>query len=106
MRVEYNRVSTFQQTGNRFTADSTKHDLVRSTKSLGQSNSGDEKRLDIDKIIDEGKVSELTVEDFSRFGRNSGDCIWVLGWFEENGVNIKVRNLGLQSRPNGIKNPI
>ena len=42
----------------------------------------------------------------SRIGRNTGDVIEVLCWLEEKGINVVVRNIGLQSRPNGIKNPI
>lgn len=35
MRVKYNRVSTLQQTGNRFTADNEKYDLVLLDKVSG-----------------------------------------------------------------------
>lgn len=35
MRVKYNRISTFQQTGNRFTADNEKYDLILLDKVSG-----------------------------------------------------------------------
>ena len=39
-------------------------------------------------------------------GRNTGDVIKTLEWLDEMKVNVVVRNIGLQSRPNGVKNPI
>ena len=45
-------------------------------------------------------------KDFSRLGRNTGDCISVLEWLESFEVNVVIRNLGLQSRPGGEGNPI
>ena len=56
--------------------------------------------------VEEGKVSELVVTEFSRLGRNTGDVIRTLEYMEEHEVNVNVINLGLQSRPNGTKNPI
>ena len=107
MRVKYNRVSTAQQTGNRFTADNSVYDLTLLDKVSGTIAFRDRdegKRLV--KLVEEGKVAELTVEELSRLGRNTGDCIRVMEWLEEKGVNVIIRNLGLQSRPNGVKNPI
>jgi len=107
MRVKYNRVSTFQQTGNRFTADTTKYDLVLLDKVSGTIEFKErEKGKLLTKLIEEGKVFELTFEELSRVGRNTGDCIRVLEWLEEKEINVIVRNLGIQSRPNGVKNPI
>jgi DNA invertase Pin-like site-specific DNA recombinase len=57
-------------------------------------------------LIESGKVTELVTEEFSRLGRNTADVINVLSWLEENEINVSVKNLGLQSRPNGKKNPI
>ena len=57
-------------------------------------------------MVEEGKISELVVEEFSRLGRNTGDVIRTLEWLDEKEVNVHVLNNGLQSRPNGKKNPI
>jgi DNA invertase Pin-like site-specific DNA recombinase len=51
-------------------------------------------------------LETLVSEEFSRLGRNTGDVIRTLEWLDENKVNVIIRNLGLQSRPNGQKNPI
>ena len=58
------------------------------------------------KLVEEGKLSELVVEELSRLGRNTGDVIRTLEWLEEHQVNVVVRNIGLQSRPNGKTNPV
>ena len=65
-----------------------------------------EKGKQLTQLIEDGRVSELTIEELSRLGRNTGDCIRVLEWLDEKGVNVIVRNLGIQSRPNGKRNPI
>lgn len=107
MKVKYNRVSTLQQTGNRFTIDQDKYDLVLLDKVSGSIGFKERpKGKELSKLIEEGKVEELVVEEFSRLGRNTGDVIKTLEWLEEKEVNVVVRNIGLQSRPNKKKNPI
>ena len=107
MKVKYNRVSTFQQSGNRFTMDKEVYDLVILDKVSGSVGFKDRpKGKELTKLVDAGQVSELVTEEFSRLGRNTGDVIRTLEWLEEREVNVCVRNVGLQSRPNGKKNPI
>lgn len=107
MRIKYNRVSTQIQTGNRFTADTEKYDLVLLDKISGSVAFKDRpKGMELTKLVETGKVNEIVIEEFSRIGRNTGDVINVLLWLEEKKVNVVVRNLGLQSRPNGERNPI
>lgn len=107
MKVKYNRVSTLQQTGDRFTADKSEYDLVLLDKVSGKVAFKErEKGKQLTQLIEDGRVSELTIEELSRLGRNTGDCIRVLEWLDEKGVNVIVRNLGIQSRPNGKRNPI
>jgi DNA invertase Pin-like site-specific DNA recombinase len=57
-------------------------------------------------LIESGSVSEIVIEEFSRIGRNTADVINNLEWLDTFNVNVVVRNIGLQSRPNGQKNPI
>jgi len=107
MRVKYNRVSTLLQTGNRFEADTEKYDIVFLDKISGSVSFKDRpKSKDLIKLIEDGKVSEIVVEEFSRLGRNTGDVIQTLEWLEKKEINVVVRNIGLQSRANGKKNPI
>ena len=107
MRVKYNRVSTQIQSGNRFEADTEKYDLTLLDKISGTVPFKDrpQAKILID-YIQKGVVKEVVVEELSRLGRHTGDCITTLEWMDEKGVNVFVRNLGVQSRPNGKKNPI
>lgn len=107
MRVKYNRVSTLLQTGNRFEADKEKYDMVFLDKISGSVSFKDRpKSKELIKLIEEGEISEIVVEEFSRLGRNTGDVIQTLEWLEDEKINVVVRNIGLQSRPNGKKNAI
>ena len=107
MRVKYNRVSTLIQTGNRFEADTEKYDLILMDKISGSVPFKDrpQAKILID-YIEQGLVVELVVEELSRLGRHTGDCISTLEWMDGKGVNVIIRNLGVASRPNGKKNPI
>ncbi len=107
MRVKYNRVSTQLQTGNRFEADTEKYDLTLLDKISGTVPFKDRPQAKIlINQIELGIVKEVIVEELSRLGRHTGDCITTLEWMDNKGVNVIVRNLGVQSRPNGKKNPI
>ncbi|MDB5003886.1 MAG: recombinase family protein [Mucilaginibacter sp.] len=107
MRIKYNRVSTIGQTGNRFNNDTGKYDLTLLDKVSGNISFRERPQgSKLMQLIEEGKVTEVIVEEFSRLGRNTGDVINTLDWLDTQGINVTVRNVGLQSRPNGIKNPI
>jgi DNA invertase Pin-like site-specific DNA recombinase len=113
MRVKYNRISSLSQTGNRFSADTEKYDLTLMDKISGSVKFFERPKANELKgiIIDYYKKTPsepftLVVEEFSRLGRNTSDLILTLEWMEKMEVNVIVRNLGLQSRPNGKKNPI
>ena len=107
MRVKYNRVSTLQQSGDRYELDTDKYDLTMLDKVSGSISFKDRpKGKEVVQLVEEGHVSDLVVEEFSRLGRNTGDVIRTLEWLEEKKVNVHVLNIGLQSRPNGKKNPL
>ncbi len=107
MRVKYNRVSTINQSGNRFSADRNKYDLVLFDKISGTIPFKERpKGKELVNLVEAGSVIELHIEELSRIGRNVGDCITMCEWLDSKGVNIIVRNLGLQSRPEGKRNPV
>lgn len=107
MKVKYNRVSTLLQTGNRFEADTENYDLVLLDKISGSVCFSDRpKSKELIKLIHSGVVTEIVVEELSRLGRNTGDVINTLEWFEKMDINVRVKNIGLESRPLGNKNPI
>jgi len=108
MIVKYNRVSTLQQTGDRFSVDESKYDLILMDKVSGSIPFAKRpKAQEVIKLVESGQLKELVVEELSRLGRNTSDVISTLHWLhEEHCVNVNVRNIGLQSRPNGKPNPI
>jgi len=58
-------------------------------------------------LVRSGQVTTVVFEELSRTGRNTVDVLNTLEILEENEVNVVVRNLGIQSRPNGKpKNPV
>ena len=104
MKVKYNRVSTILQTGNRFKADTDHYDMTLLDKVSGSVSFMD--RTEAKKLIqyvEEGKITEIVTEEFSRLGRNTGDVISTLDWLDQHNVNVRIRNLGIESRPNGKK---
>jgi len=107
MRIKYNRLSSISQTGNRYEHDTEKYDLTILERVSGSVPFFQRiKTLELKKLVEDGKVRELVVEEYSRLGRNTGDVINTLDWLDKHEVNVYVRNIGLYSRPNGEKNPI
>lgn len=107
MRIKYNRVSTILQTGFRFEADTDKYDMTLLDKVSGTIKFQDRpKAKQLIQLVESGQIKELVVEEQSRLGRNTGDVLQTLEWLDLHEVNVVVRNLGIQSRPNGNKNPI
>jgi DNA invertase Pin-like site-specific DNA recombinase len=99
MKIKYNRCSTIQQTGLRFTLDENHYDLTLLDKVSG-SIPFKERPMgkEIVRLVESGELTELVVEDWSRLGRSTGDCISVAEWLDNHSVNIIVRNIGLESR--------
>ena len=109
MRVKYNRTSTINQHGERFTLDKETYDLTLFDKGVSGKVPFMEREngITLVNLVGEGKITELVVEELSRLGRNTIDVLTTLHWLEENKVNVVVRGMGnLQSMVNGKKNPI
>lgn len=109
MVIKYNRTSTINQKGERFKLDKDEYDLT--INDFGVSGKIPFNRRDggtkLIELVKEGKVSKIIFEDLSRCGRTLKDSINTLDYFFENGVVIKVRNIGIESHtPNGEKNPM
>jgi len=109
MRISYRRTSTINQTGERFKLDKSNYDLILFDKGVSGKIPFNEreKGRELVKLVNQGKVSELVVEELSRLGRNTIDVLLTLQYLEEYQVNVVVRNMGnLQSTVNGKKNPV
>ena len=109
MKVKYNRTSTIQQEGERFKLDKDIYDLTIFDKGVSGKIPFSEREggIKLNKLVNEGKVKEVVVEELSRLGRNTIDTLTTLKSFEEKGINVVVRGMGnLQSMIDGKKNPI
>ena len=109
MRIKYNRTSTIQQEGERFKLDKDNYDLTIFDKGVSGKIPFSEREggIKLTKLVNEGKVKEVVVEELSRLGRNTIDTLTTLKSFEEKGINVVVRGMGnLQSMIDGKKNPI
>ena len=66
MRIKYNRVSTLQQSGDRFSIDTDNYDLVLMDKVSGTISFKDRPSgQELTKLVEEGKVTELIIEAVS-----------------------------------------
>ena len=109
MKIKYNRTSTINQDGERFKMDKDVYDLTLFDKGVSGKVPFNEreKGKELVKLVSDGKVSELVVEELSRLGRNTVNTLTTLKWLEDNGVNVVVKGMGnLQSHIDGKKNPI
>ena len=109
MKVSYRRTSMLKQHGKRFDLDKNEYDLILFDRGVSGKIPFSERTEGgkLTQLVNEGKVSEVVVEELSRLGRNTIDTLTTLKFFEDNGVNVVVRSMGnLQSIVNGEKNSI
>lgn len=107
MKVRYHRVSTVHQSNSRLDVDKETYDLDYFDKISGKVKFRDRPQAsELVKLINNRQISELHVMEISRLGRNTSDVISTLEFLEEMEINVVIKDIGLQTRPNGIKNPI
>lgn len=105
LNVKYNRVSTMQQSGERFKEDGSTYDLTLFDKVSGSVPF--DKRPEgakLVKLIQEGKVERVVVEEISRLGRNVMDVAKTLKFLEGHQVNLSIRGMGIESMVDGKPN--
>jgi DNA invertase Pin-like site-specific DNA recombinase len=91
-----------KQSGERFKDDSATYDLTLFDKVSGSVPF--DKRPEgakLVKLIQEGKVAKVVVEEISRLGRNVMDVSKTLAFLEEHKVNLNIRNMGIESMVEG-----
>ena len=107
MKIKYNRTSTINQDGQRFEHDKDQYDLVIFDKGVSGSVEFKKRPMVSSKLIpliQEGKVTQLVVEELSRLGRNTVDTLNTLKWLDENNILITIRNFGnFSSRIQNLK---
>ena len=108
MKVKYIRWSTIgRQSGDRQLLDADQFDLVMQEQVSGSIAFGKRKKgAELLKLITQGKITDLYIEEFSRVGRSAYDTLTTLNVCEENNVIVHIQNMNLCSRINGKPNPI
>lgn len=107
-RIKYGRVSTIQQTGNRYSLDTDTYDYSFFDRCSGKiafkERDGGKQVME---LVETGAVHEIVFDCLSRCGRNLTDTLHVLEMLEERGINVVIRNMGISSRTiDGKPNPI
>jgi len=107
MTVKYIRWSTLGQSGARQLLDKGTYDLILQEQISGSiAFAKRPKGAELLKLIETGKVSDLSVEEFSRLGRNAFDTLSTLNVCEQRNVVVHIQNMNLDSMVDGKPNPI
>ena len=107
MRVKYIRWSSVGQNADRQLLNENYFDKIYQEQVSGVVSFENRKeggRLLAD--IKAGKIEELYVEEISRIGRDSLDCMKTLKVCEENKVNVVIENMAISSLVDGKPNPV
>ena len=107
MRVKYVRWSSIGQNADRQLLNEDFFDKIYQEQVSGVVVF--EKRMEGGRLLADikaGKIGELYVEEVSRIGRDSLDCMRTLKICEEYGVNVVVENMAISSLVDGKPNPV
>jgi DNA invertase Pin-like site-specific DNA recombinase len=107
MRVKYVRWSSIGQNADRQLLNENYFDKIYQEQVSGSLHF--EKRMEGGRLLADikaGKVRELYVEEISRIGRDSLDCMRTLKVCEENKVNVVIENMAISSLVDGKVNPV
>lgn len=108
MHIKYQRTSSSQQHGNRFSTDTVKYDKVFFDKGISGTRPFKD-RTEAKKVVElvnAGQIVKLTVPELRDIGRNTVDSINTIAWLDEHNVNVEVLSMGVTSKVNGKPNQI
>jgi len=104
-KARYIRVSTGNQKTARQEARQSKDEILFTDIVSGSIPFEDrEKGKDLMKAIQSGEIDYVSVSSIDRLGRNLYNILTTLEFFKENGIILKVDNLGIESLVNGKEN--
>lgn len=104
-KARYIRVSTGNQKTARQEARQNKDEIIFTDIVSGSIPFEDrEKGKDLMKAIQSGEIDYVSVSSIDRLGRNLYNILTTLEFFKENGIILKVDNLGIESLVNGKEN--
>jgi DNA invertase Pin-like site-specific DNA recombinase len=110
LRIKYQRTSSVQQKGERFsTDDASKYSEVifdqgvSGTKPFRERTGGKK----IISLVEQGLLKELVLPELRDLGRTLNDSISVLDFLDKNNVSVVIQSLGnIASLINGKRNPL
>ena len=104
-KARYIRVSTGNQKTARQEARQNKDEIIFTDVISGSIPFEErEKGKDLMKAIQLGEIDYVSVSSIDRLGRNLYNILTTLEFFKENGIILKVDNLGIESLINGKEN--
>ena len=104
-KARYIRVSTGNQKTARQEARQSKDEILFTDIVSGSIPfENREKGKDLMKAIQSGEIDYVSVSSIDRLGRNLYNILTTLEFFKENGIILKVDNLGIESLVNGKEN--
>lgn len=104
-KARYIRVSTGNQKTARQEARQSKDEILFTDIVSGSIPfENREKGKDLMKAIQSGEIDYVSVSSIDRLGRNLYNILTTLEFFKENGIILKVDNLGIESLINGKEN--
>jgi DNA invertase Pin-like site-specific DNA recombinase len=108
MRVHYQRVSSVLQSTDRQRIDESQFDLLLEDKCSGTTPFFDRPSgSKIKELCDEGVLTQVSVLQIDRLGRNMLDILNTIHYFSKNGVSIHFISQGLRTlEDDGTENPI
>lgn len=107
MKARYNRISTASQNLDRQTNKATDNELLFSDVVSGSVPFIErEQAKKLIEAVKSGSVNYISVSSIDRLGRNTIDILQTIELFHENGITLKVDNLGIESLTNGKPNQV
>ena len=107
MTIKYIRWSTINQSAARQLLDKQQYDLLLQEQISGSiAFAKRPKGAQLLQLIQNNKVTDLYVEEFSRLGRNAFDTLSTLKLCDDHLVNVHIQNMNLNSLIDGKPNPI
>ncbi len=108
MNIKYQRTSTDQQHGKRFSTDTTKYDKIFFDKGISGTKPFKERTeaAKVVELVNAGQIEKLTVPELRDIGRNTVDSINTIAWLDEHDVNVEVLSMGITSKVKGEPNQI
>ncbi len=108
MKVLYVRISTVEQKSDRQKVNASDYDYIIEDKISGSTEFSERPGgKEIFELVEKGQLTELSVWQIDRIGRNMRDIVNTIHYFSDKGICIHFIQQGLKTlHPDGSENPI